>query len=43
MNNAQRKELIETSWEIHHLVEKSYLDNLSIKGDAGWLENNVFY
>ena len=38
MNNAQRKELIETSWEIHHLVEKSYLNNMAIKGDDDWLE-----
>ncbi|WOH35938.1 hypothetical protein RI844_11145 [Thalassotalea fonticola] len=38
MNNLERKELINTSWELHSAVETSYLNNPATKGDQQWLE-----
>jgi len=38
MNDTERKELIRSSWELHNLVESSYLKNLAVKGDPEWLE-----
>ncbi|WP_196137860.1 hypothetical protein [Aliikangiella sp. G2MR2-5] len=38
MNETTRKEIINTSWEVHHIVEESYLSHPSSKGDDDWLE-----
>ena len=38
MNDIEREELIKTSWELHSVVEASYLTNPAIKGDNKWLE-----
>lgn len=38
MNDIERRELIKTSWELHGLVETSYLANPATKGDDEWLE-----
>lgn len=38
MNDIEREELIKTSWELHSLVEASYLKNTAIMGDDEWLE-----
>lgn len=38
MNDIERKTLINTSWDLHHTVESSYLANSAVKGDAQWLE-----
>ena len=38
MNDIEREELIKTSWELHHLIEASYLANFATEGDAEWLE-----
>lgn len=38
MNDIEREELIKTSWELHSLVETTYLNNLATKGDNEWLE-----
>lgn len=38
VNNAERKELINTSWKLHSAVENSYLSNPAVKGDEQWLE-----
>jgi hypothetical protein len=38
MNDIEREALIKKSWELHHLVEKSYLENPAVKGDNEWLE-----
>ncbi|WP_105264676.1 hypothetical protein [Pseudoalteromonas sp. T1lg76] len=38
MNNEQRREIIKTSWEIHNLVESSYLALTAAKGEPQWLE-----
>jgi len=37
MNDIERKELIKTCWEIHSLIESSYLNHQAIKGDDDWL------
>lgn len=37
MNDTERKALIKTSWEIHSLVESSYLNHHAIQGDDDWL------
>ncbi len=38
MNESERQQLIKTSWELHRLVEDSYLANAAAKGDEEWLE-----
>lgn len=38
MNEAQRKALIDTSWQMHDTVEKSYMENAAVKGSDDWLE-----
>ena len=38
MNDIERNKLIKTSWQLHSLVEDSYLNNSATKGDQEWLE-----
>jgi len=38
MTKEERLQLIDTSWELHHKVEVSYLQNMAKKGDEKWLE-----
>ena len=38
MNQNERKRLIQTSWDIHSLVEDSYRNHPATKGDDDWLE-----
>ena len=38
MNREQKLEILDTSWELHSLVETSYLNNPANKGDTEWLE-----
>ena len=38
MNDIERNKLIKTSWQLHSLVEDSYLNNSATKGDEEWLE-----
>ncbi|MEW6998073.1 hypothetical protein AADZ86_10245 [Colwelliaceae bacterium BS250] len=38
MNDEEQKRLIKTSWELHSIVETSYLKNSAIEGDKEWLE-----
>ncbi len=38
MTETEKKELIKTSWEMHSVVEQSYLNNPAGKEDAEWLE-----
>lgn len=37
MNESERKAIINTSWDLHHIVESSYLSHKAAKGDAEWL------
>lgn len=38
MNDVERRKLIKASWELHGLVEASYLANLATKVDEEWLD-----
>ncbi|WP_440056468.1 hypothetical protein ACSLBF_20405 (plasmid) [Pseudoalteromonas sp. T1lg65] len=38
MNDIERNKLIKTSWELHSLVENSYLSNSATQSDEEWLE-----
>jgi len=38
MNDAERQQIIKTSWEIHNKVEMAYLNLSATKGDDDWLE-----
>lgn len=38
MNESERKELIKSSWDLHSVVENSYLNHPAVKGDEEWLE-----
>lgn len=38
MNDIERNKLIKTSWQLHSLVEDSYLNNPATKGGEEWLE-----
>ena len=38
MNDAEKNELIETSWKLHHCVESYYLDHSATKGENNWLD-----
>lgn len=36
MKESTKNEVLKRSWEIHDLVESSYLDNRAKKGDREW-------
>lgn len=38
MNEKQRKELLETSWRLHDMVENEYLNHNAVVGDDKWLD-----
>jgi len=38
MNDDKRNKLIKTSWDLHGMVESSYLSNTATKGDEEWLD-----
>jgi hypothetical protein len=38
MNDFERKQLIEKSWNLHNIVESSYLSNTAKKDGDKWLE-----
>ena len=38
MNETERGKLIKDSWDLHSIVEHSYLTNSAAKGDELWLE-----
>lgn len=38
MKDNVRAEIIDNSWEIHQIVETSYLEHPAKKGDEDWLE-----
>lgn len=38
MNEIEKNKLIKTSWDLHSLVENSYLANRATQGDEEWLE-----
>ena len=38
MKESIRNELLAQSWNIHDVVESSYLDNPAVKGDLEWSE-----
>lgn len=38
MTNDDKQRIIDTSWQLHSMVETSYLNNLAKAGDADWLE-----
>ena len=38
MNKSNREEILKKSWELHSLVETSYLNNPATKGDSEWPE-----
>lgn len=38
MTEEQRANFIKTSWELHSVVESSYLVHPAAKGDDAWLE-----
>jgi hypothetical protein len=38
MNDSERQQLIQISWELHRIVEDSYLTHTAAKGDEDWLE-----
>ena len=38
MNTDTRKEIIDTSWALHSLVESSYLAHPAKKGEDAWLD-----
>jgi hypothetical protein len=38
MNDFKRKELIEKSWNLHNIVESSYLSNTAKKDGDKWLK-----
>ena len=38
MTKEERQKIINTSWELHSKVEKSYLNNTAKKSDEEWLE-----
>jgi len=38
MNDIERNKLIKASWDLHSLVENSYLGNPATQGDEDWLE-----
>ncbi|MDX1768073.1 MAG: hypothetical protein R3294_08465 [Arenibacter troitsensis] len=38
MNKEEKVKLLQASWELHSVVETSYLNNPANKGDSEWLE-----
>ena len=38
MTNDDKQNIIDTSWQLHSMVETSYLNNLAKAGDDDWLE-----
>ena len=42
MKDKDKQELIKTSWELHGLVETSYLHHRAKQGDEDWLEKQRF-
>lgn len=38
MNKEEKLKLLQASWELHSVVETSYLNNPANKGDSEWLE-----
>jgi hypothetical protein len=38
MDDFERKKLIEESWKMHKIIERSYLGNTAKKNDEQWLE-----
>ena len=38
MTPEQQKHIIDTSWQLHDIVERAYLDHPATKGDDEWLE-----
>ena len=38
MNKNEKLKMLKTSWELHSIVEASYLKNEAKKGEGGWLE-----
>ena len=38
MKDAQKQQLIETSWNMHNEVEQAYLQDSAQKGDSLWRE-----
>ena len=40
MNNQERQALMKTSWQLHTVVENSYLADPATKGSAEWLEKH---
>lgn len=38
MTKEERLNILNTSWELHSIVETSYLNNPAKKGDEEWLE-----
>lgn len=38
MKDFEIKKLLDASWELHRIVEESYLTNGAIKGEPLWLE-----
>ncbi len=38
MNDLEKQQLINSSWELHRVIENSYLTHPASKGDELWLE-----
>lgn len=38
LDNQQRQQLIDLTWQIHEQVEQGYIDDKSAKDDEGWQE-----
>ncbi len=38
MNEKQRKEVLDTSWHLHSIVESEYLNHSAVSGDEDWQE-----
>ncbi|MCV9386753.1 hypothetical protein [Reichenbachiella ulvae] len=38
MNDKEKQEIIDNSWDIHSQVESAYLNHPAGAGDDGWLE-----
>lgn len=38
MNKEEKLKILQASWELHSVVETSYLNNPANKGDSEWLE-----
>lgn len=36
LDNEQKQQLIDLTWQIHERVEQSYLEDKSVKGSEGW-------